>query len=138
MEGRKSAIGRWVGLGVGRAEGVGEAAVGFFVTFAWAWTVLPAEGAPSAVGVCDVAATAGTVELEVCPAVDRVCLLTDAVGVAAPVGEAAERVAVGLDAAVVAVDAPWPLAAVVGWPAGLALAVGVSWLVDDGAWVLGA
>jgi hypothetical protein len=36
MEGRKSAIGRWVGVADGRAEGVGVpgVAVGLLVTFA--------------------------------------------------------------------------------------------------------
>jgi hypothetical protein len=135
MEGRMSAIGRWVGLGDGLAEGVGEAAVGLGVTFAFAfaWTVLPAWGAASpvnAVGACDVAATAGAVALEVGLAVERSgagrCLLTDAVGVAARAGGAAELATAGLDGAAAAVGAAWPPEAEAAWREGPGLAAGVA------------
>jgi hypothetical protein len=61
------------------------------------------------------------------------------VGVVAPVGEVADLVAVGLDAAVAAVDAPWPPEPEADWreelePAAVARSVSV----DDGAWVAGA
>jgi hypothetical protein len=119
-----SALGRWVCAGDGLADG---AVVGSVATDAGALAFLPAAEAaiPAAgVGAWDVAAAVGlvwsvgllcAVEIEgggvaavvlSCPVLDTVGV-TDTFGLVAPVGEAAELPAAGLDLVAVTVGDGW-------------------------------
>ena len=119
-----SAIGRWVCVAGGLADGVRETAVGSVVTGAGALAALLAAGAvvpvtgADASGVSVVAADAwGVVALEAGTDADAVdltcagdCAALDTVGESDPVGmaEAAGLVAVGLAATAVTMGDAWP------------------------------